>query len=270
LWLGQQDLAGKTILLYAEQGLGDTLQFVRYVPLVAARGARVILEVQKPLLKLMQTLAGGAQVLAKGDPLPDFDFHCPLLSLPLAFKTTLATIPAPGAYLSSDPAREQEWRAMLGPARGPRVGLAWSGNPAHKNDHNRSIAFDKFAEMLTPACEFVSLQKEHREADARLLAASAVRDLSAQLADFTDTAALCAAMDVVVAVDTSIAHLAGALGKQVWVLLPEASDWRWLVERSDSPWYAGARLYRQQLGEDWSAVLARVRADLEALADGHA
>jgi tetratricopeptide (TPR) repeat protein len=265
LWLGEQDPAGKTILLWPEQGLGDTIQMSRYASLLAARGADVIMEVQPPLAHLMAGLA--PRVLAQGQALPAFDFHCPMMSLPLAFGTELATIPAGAPYLHADPARTAQWHALLGPARGPLVGLAWSGNPVHKNDHNRSIAFDKFADMLTPACEFVSLQKEHREADAPLLAASAVRDLSAQLADFTDTAALCAAMDVVVAVDTSIAHLAGALGKQVWILLPYSPDWRWLLERSDSPWYPGARLYRQQLGEDWGAVLARVRADLEALAN---
>jgi tetratricopeptide (TPR) repeat protein len=265
LWLGEQDPAGKTILLWPEQGLGDTIQMSRYASLLAARGADVIMEVQPPLAHLMAGLA--PRVLAQGQALPAFDFHCPMMSLPLAFGTELATIPAGAPYLHADPARTAQWHALLGPARGPRVGLAWSGNPVHKNDHNRSIAFDKFADMLTPACDFVSLQKEHREADAPLLAASAVRDLSAQLADFTDTAALCAAMDVVVAVDTSIAHLAGALGKQVWILLPYSPDWRWLLERSDSPWYPGARLYRQQLGEDWGAVLARVRADLEALAN---
>jgi tetratricopeptide (TPR) repeat protein len=266
LWLGQQDLEGKTILLYAEQGLGDTLQFCRYVPMVAARGATVILEVQAPLVKLLQELAGASQVLAQGAGLPAFDFHCPLLSLPLAFKTTLATIPASPAYLAADPAREQAWRARLGPAIKPRVGLAWSGNPVHKNDHNRSIGLKQFATVLSPACEFISLQKEHRASDAALLAASPVRDLSAQLNDFVDTAALCASLDLVIAVDTSIAHLAGALGKPVWILVPEASDWRWMLERTDSPWYPSARLYRQQPGEDWSAVLARVRADLDALA----
>jgi tetratricopeptide (TPR) repeat protein len=265
LWLGEQDPAGKTILLWPEQGLGDTIQMARYARLLAARGATVILEVQPSLVRLMAGLA--PRVLARGEALPAFDFHCPLMSLPLAFGTELATIPGEAPYLHADPVRTAQWNTLLGPARKPRVGLAWSGNPAHKNDHHRSIAFDKFAEVLTPACEFVSLQKEHREADAPMLAASAVRDVSDRIGDFTDTAALCAAMDVVVAVDTSIAHLAGALGKPVWILLPYAPDWRWLLERSDSPWYPGARLYRQRPGEDWSAVLARVRADLDALAN---
>jgi tetratricopeptide (TPR) repeat protein len=264
-WLGKQPLAGKTILLWAEQGLGDTIQMARYAGLLGARGASVILEVQPPLAGLLSGLA--PRVVARGEALPDFDFHCPMMSLPLAFGTDLATIPAAPAYLRAAPERVAQWRTLLGPATRLRVGLAWSGNPGHTNDHHRSIAFAEFAQALTPACEFVSLQKEVRaSAAAARAAAGAVRDLGAQLHDFSDTAALCAAMDVVVTVDTSIAHLAGALGKPVWILLPYAPDWRWLLERSDSPWYPGARLVRQGYGEDWSAVLARVRADLDALA----
>jgi tetratricopeptide (TPR) repeat protein len=272
LWLGEQAPEGRTILLWAEQGLGDTLQFCRYAQLLAARGATVILEVQPPLAGLLAAQPGpfSHRVIARGDPLPPFDLHCPLMSLPLAFGTELATIPGQAPYLAADPQRTARWTGQLGPARKPRVGVAWSGYPVHKNDHNRSIAFTQFAQLLTPACEFVSLQKEYRGGDAGALAASPVRDVSAQLDDFSDTAALCAAMDVVVAVDTSIAHLAGALGKPVWILLPEASDWRWLLERDDSPWYPGARLVRQRFGEDWSAVLARVRADLDAFARGSA
>ncbi len=270
LWLGEQDPAGKTILLWAEQGLGDTIQMARYAGLLAARGASVMMEVQPPLVGLLSdSLSGfGARVLARGEALPDFDLHCPMMSLPLAFGTELATIPAAPSYLRAAPGRIAQWNTLLGPAARLRVGLAWSGNPTHKNDHNRSIPFDEFARALTPACEFVSLQKEHREADLPLLADSAVRELGALLHDFSDTAALCAAMDVVVTVDTSIAHLAGALGKPVWILLPYAPDWRWLLERSDSPWYPGVRLVRQGYGEEWGAVLARVRADLDALAGG--
>jgi tetratricopeptide (TPR) repeat protein len=263
-WLGKQPLAGKTILLWAEQGLGDTIQMARYAGLLGARGASVILEVQPPLAGLLSGLA--PRVVARGEALPDFDFHCPMMSLPLAFGTELATIPAAPAYLRAAPERVAQWSTLLGPATRLRVGLAWSGNPGHTNDHHRSIAFAEFTQALTPACEFVSLQKEVRASDAAALSAASVRDLGARLHDFSDTAALCAAMDVVVTVDTSIAHLAGALGKPVWILLPYAPDWRWLLERSDSPWYPGARLVRQGYGEDWSAVLARVRADLDALA----
>lgn len=264
LWLGQQDLAGKTILLWSEQGLGDTLQFCRYAPLAAALGATVILEVQPALAQLLDGLAH--QVLARDAALPAFDFHCPLMSLPLAFGTELPTVPGATSYLRADPRRSAEWRAALGPARGLRVGLAWSGNPDFHDDHKRSIAFAELSRALAPGCEFFSLQNSYREADLAAFTASQVADLSASLGDFADTAALCAAMDVVVSVDTSIAHLAGALGKQVWVLLPDTPDWRWMRERDDSPWYPGARLYRQQPGEGWEPVLARVRADLDALA----
>jgi hypothetical protein len=266
LWLGHESLQDKTILLYAEQGLGDTLQFCRYVKLVAARGARVIVEVQPPLVALLQDLEGASQVIAKGEPLPPFDFQCPLLSLPLAFKTNLATIPAAPSYLAAAPDKVAQWAATLGAPGRARVGLAWSGNPVHKNDHNRSMPFEQFAHIVGDGHEFISLQKEHRESDLAALAASGkVRQVSAQLHDFTDTAALCAALDLVIAVDTSIAHLAGALGKPVWILLPAASDWRWLLERDDSPWYPSARLYRQAAGEPWSTVLERVKADLAAL-----
>ena len=176
LWLGEESLAGRTILLWAEQGLGDTLQFCRYAELAKARGATVILEVQQPLAGLLAPLAH--HVVAKGDPLPPFDYQCPLMSLPLAFGTELDTIPWQGPYLHADREREQAWRERLGPSNKPRVGLAWSGNPRHKNDHKRSIAFAQLAQALSPACEFVSLQKEYRDGDAELLEASPVRDLS--------------------------------------------------------------------------------------------
>jgi hypothetical protein len=266
LWLGREDLAGKTILLHAEQGLGDTLQFCRYADMVAARGARVILEVPPALLELMRTLAGPAEVLARGAALPPFDVHCPLMSLPLAFGTTLATVPAPASYLRADAAKAAAWDGLLGPGDRLRVGVAWRGSQAHKDDDRRSIDFAVFAGALSPACEFVSLQDRHRPEDAALLAASPVRDYGSRLADFSDTAALCAAVDLVITVDTSIAHLAGALGKPVWILLAANADWRWLLGRTDSPWYPSARLIRQQPGESWAAVLADVRAGLDAMA----
>jgi len=265
LWLGEQDLAGNTILLHAEQGLGDTLQFCRYATLAAARGARVLLEVPPTLVNLMRTLAGPAIVLARGETLPPFDYHCPLMSLPLAFGSTLDTIPAPPDYLRADAARAAAWSALLGPEHKPRVGLAWRGSQEHKDDQRRSIDFATLAGILSPACEFVSLQDRHRPEDAALLAASPVRAFGERLADFVDTAALCAAMDLVITVDTSIAHLAGALGKPVWILLPATTDWRWLLDRGDSPWYPRARLIRQQPGEPWSAVVARVRAELDTM-----
>jgi ADP-heptose:LPS heptosyltransferase len=188
------------------------------------------------------------------------------MSLPLAFGSTLATVPAPPAYLWADAGKAAAWNTLLGPADRLRVGVAWRGSQAHKDDDRRSIDFAAFAEALSPACEFVSLQDRHRPEDAALLAASRVRDVGHCLADFSDTAALCAAVDLVVTVDTSIAHLAGALGKPAWILLPAKPDWRWLLERADSPWYPSARLIRQQPGDSWAGALAQVRAGLDAMA----
>jgi tetratricopeptide (TPR) repeat protein len=266
LWLGKEPLAGKTILLYAEQGLGDTLQFCRYAALVAARGARVVLEVQGSLAGLLARLDGVDQVVAKGDPLPPFDYQCPLMTLPLACGTELASIPAPGRYLAADAGRLAAWQARLGPRLRPRVGLVWSGNPHHANDHNRSLPFAQLARLFDLDCQFVSLQKEYRDTDrAALDACGAVVRVDQHLHDFSDTAALCELMDVVIAVDTSVAHLAGALGKPLWVLLPHVADWRWLTGRLDSPWYPGARLFRQSKAGDWEGVIGAVRQALEAL-----
>lgn len=267
LWLGETPLAGKTILLYAEQGIGDTLQMCRYVERVAALGARIVLEVQPALVRLLGQLPGVVAVVAGGSALPPFDLQCPLMSLPLAFKTTLDTIPAPQRYLESDSDRIAAWEAMLGPKSTPRVGLVWSGSTIHLGDHHRSIALAEFAALAAGDFDFISLQKEVRDADQALLAGlPQVRHFGAQLDDMTDTAALCELMDVVIAVDTSVAHLAAALGKQVWMLVPPNSDWRWLRERSDSPWYPTLKLYRGSKGGQWSEVLARVGADLQALA----
>jgi tetratricopeptide (TPR) repeat protein len=260
LWLGREDLSGKTILLPAEQGYGDTLQFCRYAALVAGRGARVILEVQPPLKSLLARLAGPAQVLAQGDTLPPFDFHCPLMSLPLAFHTTLETIPAAAPYLTADPVRADAWRARLGSAPALRVGLAWSGRPTHRNDTNRSIPLVELAPLLESGASFVSLQKELRACDQETLAAfPALRHYGDLLQDYADTAALIDCLDLVITVDTSVAHLAGALGKPVWILLPFDPDWRWLLGREDSPWYPTARLFRQARLRDWGSVILRVR-----------
>lgn len=265
LWLGADSLEGKTILLFAEQGLGDTLQFCRYAPLVKARGAHVLLEVQPPLVGLLGSLAGVDRVIAKGDELPAFDFQCPLMSLPLAFGTEVDTIPAPERYLAPDQRRVTTWSARLGPRRRPRVGLVWSGNVQHANDHNRSIPFAQLAPLFAQNCDFFSLQKEYRKDDIALLDASAVTRMDALLFDFADTAALAEQMDVVIAVDTSVAHLAAALGKPVWLMLPNVADWRWLTERGDSPWYPSMRLFRQPARGDWDSVIAALARELGAM-----
>lgn len=258
-WLGREDLAGKTILLHAEQGYGDTLQFCRYARLVADLGARVILQVQPPLRSLLTRLAGPVQVVAQGDPLPPFDVHCPLMSLPLAFGTELASIPAEIPYLSADPTETAAWRARLGETDTPRVGLAWSGRPAHRNDMNRSIPLAELAPLFQAGAEFISLQKDVREEDRESLASTpAIRDFGGQLRDYADTAALIACLDLVITVDTSVAHLAGALGKPVWILLPSDPDWRWLLGREDSPWYPSARLFRQTRLHEWGSAIPHI------------
>ena len=261
LWLGQEPLSGKTILLHAEQGLGDTLQFCRYANGVASLGACVILEVQHPLKAVLADLEGVHQVLAKGSTLPAYDYHCPMLSLPLVFSTRLETIPARVAYIRTDPVLVSRWEKKLGVKRLPRVGLVWSGRAEHFNDHNRSIPLAQMADLITFPAQFVSLQKEVRHPDQLVLdQRKDILSFFDHLADFADTAALIELMDIVITVDTSVAHLAGAMGKSVWVLLARNADWRWLLDREDSPWYPSARLFRQQTIGDWTGVI-RTAAD---------
>ena len=267
LWLGDDSLAGKTILLHAEQGLGDTLQFCRYAKSVAALQATVILEVQAPLAGLLSNLDGVSRLVVKGDPLPDFDCQCPLLSLPLAFRTNLSSIPSAPRYLTSDTTKRTHWEAQLGPAERPRIGLVWSGGTLHRDDHHRSIPLAELFEALPTGFEYVSLQKEVRDRDTPFLrAAPHLRHFADQLFDFTDTAALCDCLDLIISVDTSVAHLSAALGRKTWMLLPFNSDWRWLLNRNDTPWYPSMTLYRQTQAGGWSEVLTRLRKDLEARA----
>jgi len=268
LWLGDESLEGKTILLRSEQGLGDTLQFCRYTQPLSELGARVILEAQPSLLNLLADLDGISQLVAQGSTLPDADYRCPLMSLPLACGTRLSTIPRAHAYLNSDAAKTADWRARLDAhtrlRRGlPLVGLAWSGNATNSNDRNRSIPLADVVRHLPDNAQYISLQKEVRDDDARELAARGILNPSEDLFDFSDTAALCACMDLVISVDTSIAHLSGALGKTTWVLLPFSPSWRWLLGREDSPWYASVRLFRQDSPGDWHGVMRRVAARLK-------
>lgn len=263
LWTGDGEISGKTILLHAEQGLGDTIQFCRFVSLVLDRGAQVLLEVPTALLELMATEFGDSvRVLEAGKPLPDFDAHCPLLSLPLAFKTDLTNMPANIPYLSSASLLREKWTRKLGVKRVPRIGLAWSGNPEHKNDRNRSIGLKHLIPYLPPQFEYVSMQKDVREIDLESLVSSGIRHFGQELTDFTETAALCDLMDAVISVDTSVAHLSGALGKPTGVLLPYAPDWRWLLGREDSPWYPTMKLYRQARIGDWDSAMHVLHSDL--------
>jgi tetratricopeptide (TPR) repeat protein len=263
-WSGRESLQGKTILLHAEQGLGDALQFCRYATLVKQRGAHVILEIWGNLVPLMGTLAGVDQIVPHGDALPAFDYHIPLMSLPGAFHTRLDSIPGAASYLSSDADKRDQWAALLGPKTKPRIGLVWSGSAAHSNDHNRSLPLSMLAPLISGPYEFISLQKEVRPQDRSLLDSLPVRQVSEQIKDFSDTAALCDLMDVVLTVDTSVAHLAGALGKPVWIMLPTPFEWRWLEQGETSPWYPSARLYRQQQMGDWEPVIAAIATDLKA------
>lgn len=265
LWLGRESLQGRTILLHSEQGYGDTVQFCRYARLVGELGAHVVLEVEAPLLALLKDLAGVGQVVAKGAALPAFDCHCPLLSLPLAFRTTMDTIPAAQRYIAADAGKVAEWRAKLGPGTKPRIGLAWSGRGvlAGRANTHRNIPLGDFARLLRNDCEHLSLQKEVNDADRQVLDTRAdIHHFGEQLKDFADTAALCELVDVVVSIDTSVAHVAGAMGKPVWILLPFDADWRWLRHRDDSPWYPTARLFRQPARGDWASVIAAVQERL--------
>ncbi len=267
LWLGHQPLGGKTILLYAEQGLGDTLQFCRYARCVAELGATVQLEVQGALTGLLAKLGGVSRVISRGDPLPDVDYQCALLSLPLAFETRLDTIPSSIRYLDSDRAKVQRWQALLAAspreAGTTRIGLAWSGNSRHRNDRRRNIALEQLLECLPPGPRYISLQKDIRPEDQPALQSHPdLLTFGDELHDFSDTAALCECLDLVISVDTSVAHLSCALGKRTWILLPFVPDWRWLLDRVDSPWYPTATLYRQDRRDDWASVLQRMARDL--------
>jgi hypothetical protein len=259
-WRGEPG-AGRTLLVHAEQGLGDTIQFCRYLGLAAARGCRVVFQVQPPLARLVAGLAGVAAVVGRGQPLPPFDLHCPLLSLAQVFATRLETIPAEIPYLQADPAAVAAWAAALPDRPGLKVGLAWAGNPQLAADRRRSIAPARLAPLLAcPGLVWYSLQKD-------ALAPAGMIDLMAGVGDLADTAALIANLDLVVAVDTAVAHLAGAMGKPVWLLNRFDTDWRWLRDRDDSPWYPTLRQFRQAAPGDWDDVIARVRAELGRMGD---
>jgi tetratricopeptide (TPR) repeat protein len=268
-WQGDEDLAGKRVFLYAEpgEGFGDTIQFARYVPLVARRRATVALEVQAPLAPLLRAVEGVSHLSAPGESPPPFDYHCPLMSLPFAFKTTMPTIPSEVPYVAPPPEKVDRWRRRLEGGDAPSIGIAWSGRPRQGEFRNRPIPLRLLATMLeTPGLRFVALQKELREGDAALLQSHpGVTNLGPELEDFTDTAAIISLLDLVISIDTSVAHLAGALGKPVWILLQFSADWRWLLDRHDSPWYPSARLFRQPAVGDWESVIAHVQEALQAI-----
>ncbi len=265
-WRGEQPIEGKTILLHAEQGFGDTLQFIRYAPLLARRGATVVAAVP-PALKPLIAAMPDVTALTTGDAEPGFDFHCPMLSLPLAFGTELATIPAQVPYLRAPVDRLPYWASRLPAAAHRRVGIVWAGNAGFAGDRHRSVAFDMLAGLLaTPDVTFVGLQRDVPGADvAAMHAARNFVSLGPELVDFADAAALISQLDLVIGVDTALVHLAGALAKPVWVLLPFSPDFRWLLDRPDSPWYPTAKLFRQSRRGDWRSVIADVATELSGL-----
>jgi tetratricopeptide (TPR) repeat protein len=261
-WKGEQ-LGGERILLYAEQGLGDTMQFVRYVLLVAERGGEVVLEVQPALHDLLARTEGAARVIRRGETLPELTWQCPLMSLPLVLGTELDTIPARVPYIVADAMRVEAWRERLqGTTR--RIGLAWAGNPGHPRDRLRSIPLEQFVPLLGVAgIAFYSLQfGSGAEQMKQLPPDMGLVDLGDELKDFANAAAIVANLDLVISIDSAVAHLAGALGKPVWILLNKGCDWRWFLEREDSPWYPTARLFRQTTPGEWQEVVKRVEIAL--------
>lgn len=266
-WHGDESVSGKTVLIYPEQGFGDSIQFCRYAAMLVALGAKVILETRVGLTAILSTLKCEVDIIEQGNKLPEFDFYCPIMSLPYAFKTTVETIPATVPYLYADIDKQKVWQERLGTKTTFRVGLAWSGRTTHKNDHNRSIAFKVIEPLLALPIEFHILQNEIRPDEVAFL--SDIDNLyfhQDQLNDFSDTAALANEMDLVISVDTSIAHLAGALAKQLWILLPYVPDYRWLLDRTDCPWYPTATLFRQPAIGDWAGVMTEVKNKLKTLA----
>jgi tetratricopeptide (TPR) repeat protein len=263
LWLGEKDISNKILFVHWEQGLGDTLQFYRYGKLLKARGIKVAMSVQEPLFPLLKQADPDIRLINQDEVPAEFDYHCPLLSLPLALQTTLETIPSQERYIFADQQRRREWDNRLPLRTKPRIGIAWSGGIKHKNDHNRSIDLAAIAPLLSADAHWVSLQKELRDGEAaRLAQIQKITSYHAELKDFSDTAAVIDLLDLVITVDTSIAHLAGAMGKPVWILLPYNSDWRWLLDRDDSPWYPTARLFRQDITRSWKSVMTRVQVAL--------
>jgi hypothetical protein len=259
-----QDIRGKTILLIAEQGLGDTIQFSRYAALVRDMGAQVIFEVQSTLAQLLKQIPG-VMVVARGTELPPYDLYCPLLSLPMVFKTNLGNIPAPENKILSDKRHVERWAKLLGDHRKPRVGIAWAGNILHADDYKRSISIKTFSHILCDEVDWISLHKDIPEHDKADLAVNRqIADFSDQQHDFDDLAAMCEAVDLVISVDTSIAHLAATMGKPVWLLLAHNADWRWLTDRADSAWYPDVTLYRQDTPGDWLGLLQKVKVDVHA------
>jgi len=258
-WRGQESIRNKKLLVHSEQGLGDVIQFCRYLPQVKSLGAEIIFEVPKSLVSFVSTLNCPMTVVARGAALPDFDVYCPVMSLPYAFKTRVETVPAKTPYLFADRAKVEFWRKKLGTPEKPRVGLVWSGAAGNRGDAERSIRLKELLPLLDLPIEWCTLQNEFRPHDLEILKQHPeIRQHHDDLKDFSEIAAFIECLDLVVSVDTSFVHVAGAIGKPVWVLLPFVPDYRWMLDREDSPWYPTARLFRQPDIGDWRSVVDRV------------
>ncbi len=268
-WDGRR-IEGKTLLIHDEQGFGDTFQFIRMVPWAKARGgARLILEIAPELLTLARRTEGFDQLITRGTLPPAFDVHCEMMSLPMVMGLTLADLPGKIPYLAPDPQRLARWRRRLAKLPRPLVALVWAGRPEHHNDANRSTALAGLAPLALPGITFLAVQKGPKAAEAKAPPTGmSLVPLGDEIRDFEDTTAILAIADLLISVDSSPVHLAGALGRPAWVLLPFVPDWRWLLEREDTPWYPSVKLFRQDRGGDWSGALARAAAALAALRDG--
>jgi tetratricopeptide (TPR) repeat protein len=265
LWLGQVSIEDKIILVHSEQGLGDTLQFYRYLTILQTLNPKeIIFHIEKPLISILSGLNENITILNKNKNIPYFDYYCPLMSLPLAFKTSIDTIPNDVPYLLVDNIKSKQWQDRLGHKKKARVGIVWSGSTHHENDHNRSLTLTQISLLFELPFEFHCLQKEIREVDIETLNdIKVINQHQESLHDFSDTAALISQMDLIISVDTAVAHLAGALGKKVWILLPFKPDFRWLLVRDDSPWYPTARIFRQPEINDWETVIQELIGELK-------
>ena len=262
LWLGNQSIEGKTILIHSEQGLGDTIHFCRYIKLLQQKKCKILLEVEKPLINLMGCLLPKENIFQKGHILPKFDFHCPLVSLPLVFETNVNSVPFPTPYLKADHSRVTWWRTHLGNSMKPRVGLCWRGNPQHPNDKRRSIALSDIIGTLGSEVDWLSLQYEIDDQEYNVLKKSQkIRHFGSLIGDFAETAAFCKNLDAIVCVDTSIAHLAGALGLTTYLMLSELPDARWQIEGKNTPWYNSVKLFRLKKNQDYSELLIKIQAE---------
>jgi tetratricopeptide (TPR) repeat protein len=262
VWLGAEVIKNKTILVYGEQGLGDFIQFSRYIKLLVDFGASVVLIIPSEIVGLFNWYDKQVSICIEGDVLPVVDYQCPIMSLPYAFRTKIENIPLCDFRHIIDPSKKIYWKNKLLKNSRIRVGIAWSGSSMHKNDRNRSIGLANFINKLPKCFDYISLQKEIKSTEQNLIFSHNIQHFSEELYDFTDTAALCEMMDVLISVDTSVAHLAASMGKPTWILLPLATDWRWLLDRSDSPWYPSVKLYRQNTFGKWDSVLSSIALDL--------